>query len=235
MSLDTPFRCRAALAITALLSLPSLLTATGCDQETAPAPTPGPASTADATPPPTTEGEPLRAVVTTPTGAFTIEFRPDVAPIACANFVNLVQRRFYDGLEFYRHSPVIRQAGNPFNDDTQRWNCGYTIAPEFSPDLRFDRGGLVALVRLTDDVTSPVRPNEFFVTTKPQSERFTFKFPAFAEVVEGLDVVQRIAKGERIDSIRLVGDPTPILAPHETLVAQWNATLDTVPDPRRGR
>ena len=57
-------------------------------------------------------------------GDFTIEFRPDVAPIACASFVNLVQREFFDGLLFYRHSPVIRQAGNPFNDADVRDSTG---------------------------------------------------------------------------------------------------------------
>lgn len=220
----------ASILASAVASLSAIV---GCGDETAPPATPEGVRT-DAVATPTTSSEPLRAVVATDAGDFTIEFRPDVAPIACASFVNLVQRGFYDGLEFYRHSPVIRQAGNPFNDDERRWNCGYTIAPEFSPDLRFDRGGLVALVRVSDDDTSPVRPNEFFVTTKPQSERFTYKFPAFAEVVEGQDVVNRIVRGGRIESVRLVGDPTPILSPHASLVADWNGVLDAIRDPRQG-
>jgi peptidyl-prolyl cis-trans isomerase B (cyclophilin B) len=176
---------------------------------------------------------PVEAIVHTSDGDFRIELRPDVAPVACASFVNLVQRGFYDGLEFYRHSRVIRQAGNPWNDETRRWECGYRFMPEFSPDLRFDRGGMVALTKLADDDASPVRPNEFFVTTKPQSERFTFKYPIFAVVVDGQDVVNAMQKGARIDSIELVGDPAPLLAPYATAIASWNESLDAAPDPRR--
>ncbi len=228
-----PHRSRhRSLVVTSISMILGLVAGAGCegdagDPEALPTGT-APAATT------TMEAGPLRAVVTTASGDFTIEFRPDVAPIACASFVNLVQRKFFDGLIFYRHSPVIRQAGNPFNDANLRWNCGYTIAPEFSPDLRFDRGGLVGLTRVTDDPAAPVRPNEFFVTTKPQSERFTFKYPAFAEIIEGQDVVLRIAEGDRIDTIRLVGDPTAILSPHAEMVSVWNRMLDAAGDPRAG-
>jgi peptidyl-prolyl cis-trans isomerase B (cyclophilin B) len=175
---------------------------------------------------------PVEAIIHTSTGDFRIELRPDVAPIACANFVNLVQRGFYDGLEFYRHSRVIRQIGNPWNDEEKRWSCGYQFMPEFSPDLRFDRGGMVALTRLVDDDASPVRPNEFFVTTKPQSERFTFKYPIFGIVVDGQDVVNAMQKGARIESIELLGDPSPLITPYADAISAWNATLDRIADPR---
>ena len=231
MTIRQPFRHRSSI-VTMIVMVVGLVVGIGCDGD-AGVPDAAPTGTSPATAP-TAEAGPLRAVVSTPAGDFTIEFRPDIAPIACASFVNLVQRQFFDGLLFYRHSPVIRQAGNPFNDADVRWNCGYTIAPEFSPDLRFDRGGLVGLTRVTDDPSSPVRPNEFFVTTKPQSERFTFKYPAFAEIIEGQDVVLRIPEGERIDTIRLVGDPTAILAPHAGMVSVWNRMLDAAGDPRAG-
>lgn len=235
MKILRPLRHRSPVATSIWLIL-GLVIAGGCEQDAGTSAERSAETTAEATATagadPTTDTGPLQAVVTTPGGSFTIQFRPDVAPIACASFVNLVQRGFFDGLLFYRHSTVIRQAGNPHNDADRRWNCGYTIAPEFSPDLRFDRGGLVALVKLTDDDASPVRPNEFFVTVKPQSERFTFKFPAFAEVVDGMDVVLGIAENDRIDTIRLVGDPRSILEPHADLVASWNAALDAMPDPR---
>ncbi len=176
---------------------------------------------------------PVEAVIRTTSGDFRIELRPDVAPVACANFLNLVRRGFYDGLEFYRHSRVIRQTGNPWNDESQRWNCGYQFMPEFSPDLRFDRGGMVALTRLVDDDASPVRPNEFFVTTKPQSERFTFKFPIFAVVVDGQDVVNAMPKGTKIRTIDVVGDPEPLLTPFADAVEAWNKALDRMVDPRQ--
>lgn len=177
----------------------------------------------------TTPSGPLRAVVRTDRGDFTMELQTEAAPVSCANFVNLVQRGFFDGQSFYRHSTVIRQVGNPYETDERRWNPGYHLLPEFSPDLRYDRGGMVGLVRVADDVRAPVRANEFFVTTKPQSERFTFVYPIFGVVIEGQDVVDAIQPNERIVTIDLIGDPSSVLAPHAAQVRIWNQALDARP------
>lgn len=175
---------------------------------------------------------PLFATAETDRGTFRFNLRTDRAPISCANFVNLVQRGYFEDLSFYRHSRVIRQVGNPFNDEDERYYPGYSIAPEFAADLKFDRGGMVAMVRLGDDPTAMVRPNEFFVTTKPQSERYTFKYPIFGEVVEGQEVVVGLLKDDRIRRITIEGDPTPLLEVHADRVSGWNAALDHSPDPR---
>ena len=177
--------------------------------------------------------DPIFARVETDRGAFRFVLRTDRAPVSCANFVNLVDRGFFDGLDFYRHSTVIRQVGNPHNDENLRFAPGYTIAPEFAPDLRFDRGGLVEMPRLGEEPTAMVRANEFFVTTKPQSERFTFKYPVFGEVIEGMDVVLAIAPDETVRTITIEGDAGPLRAVHADLIAQWNRQLDAAPDPRR--
>jgi peptidyl-prolyl cis-trans isomerase B (cyclophilin B) len=221
---------RRARTLILLLTLIPWLAA--CQQES-PAPATSTTTPTAAEPTPPAAPGPVEAIVHTNSGDFRFLLRPDVAPIACANFINLVQRGFYDGLEFYRHSRVIRQTGNPLNDENQRWDCGYRFMPEFSPDLRFDRGGMVALTRLVDDDASPVRPNEFFVTTKPQSERFTFKYPIFGVVVDGQDVVNAMPKGARIESIELVGDPAPLLGSYAEAIESWNQALDRMENARR--
>lgn len=207
----------------------------GCDRgsgsEKAPPATSSEATKSDPMPSIAPQG-PIQAVVRTARGDFIIELRPDKAPVSCANFINLVQRGFFDGLPFYRHSTVIRQVGNPHGDEQMRWDPGYRIAPEFSPDLKFDRPGMVGMVRITDHVQAPVRANEFFVTTKPQSERFTFVYPIFAEVIEGQSVVDSLKKDERIVRIDIQGDPTPLLATHAELIEGWNRRLDAASDPR---
>lgn len=216
-----------ALLLTVLLA--------ACDRgsSTNPAP-PAPGTevaTSEAAPTNATQG-PIRAVVRTGQGEFIIELRPEEAPVSCANFVNLVQRGFFDGLPFYRHSTVIRQVGNPHGDESIRWDPGYRIAPEFSPKLKFDRPGMVGMVRVADDMRAPVRPHEFFVTTKPQTERFTFVYPIFAEVIEGQSVVNSLRKDENVVRIELQGDPSPLLADHADLVKEWNRRLDAAEDPR---
>ncbi len=191
-----------------------------------------PASAGSPAPPTLDDQGPIFARVETDRGVFRFVLRTDRAPVSCANFVNLVDRGFFDDLDFYRHSRVIRQVGNPHNDEDVRFSTGYTIAPEFAPDLRFDRGGLVAMSRLGDEPTAMVRPNEFFVTTKPQSERFTFKYPVFGEVVEGMDVVLAIEPDETVRSITIEGDANPLRAVHADLIEKWNASLDSARDPR---
>ena len=219
--------------------LPGLLLAatlaSACDRGSSSDPDPDATTTEPTTVQPSQANAPqgpIQAVVRTLRGDFIIELRPEAAPVSCANFVNLVNRGFFDGLPFYRHSTVIRQVGNPHGDESVRWEPGYRISPEFSPDLKFDRGGMVAMVRQADDVRAPVRPHEFFVTTKPQSERFTFVFPIFAEVIEGQSVVNDLRKDEVIVRIDLRGDPGPLLAAHADLVAEWNRRLDAAVDPR---
>ncbi|MCP4836202.1 MAG: peptidylprolyl isomerase [Phycisphaera sp.] len=203
----------------------------GCGQESSSAPESKASSTGEAEV--VGEAGPIRAVVRTRGGEFTIELRPDAAPVSCANFVNLVQRGFFDGLPFYRHSRVIRQVGNPYGDEQRPWNAGYRLTPEFSPDLKFDRAGMVGLLRSADDIRAPVRPNEFFVTTKAQSERFTFVYPIFAVVVEGQSVVDSIVKDETLVSIEIEGDPSKLLADHAEIIVEWNRRLDANDDPRK--
>lgn len=201
------------------ITLPLVLGSSGCDRvsEEAPAPIVDQSSLPIG---------PLHATIATRHGDIRIRLRPDAAPITCANFVNLVDRGFYDGLRFYQQSRVIRQVGNPYHDRDRRWSPGYTINPEFSADLRFDVGGRVAMVRETDDPAAPVRPSEFFITTKPQTERFTFTYPIFGEVVSGQDAVNRLVIDDVIERIEIEGDTGPLLARHEALVAAWSKALD---------
>ena len=210
---------------TTVLCVLATLAFVGCDRAAVPPAGPEDGSAREET----TRTGPLQAVVRTDRGAFTMELQTDAAPLSCANFVNLVQRGFFDGQSFYRHSKVIRQVGNPYASDERRWNPGYHLLPEFSPDLRYDRGGMVGLVRVADDVRAPVRPNEFFVTTKPQSERFTFVYPIFAVVIDGQDVVNAIQPDERIITIDLIGDPSTVIEPHAEQVRIWNQSLDAAP------
>lgn len=217
-------RCNIRSGVIGMIAATILLVGCG-ESSTAPMTPSAPATMAD-------QG-PLFATVETDRGSFRFKLRTDRAPISCANFVNLVQRGYFDDLSFYRHSRVIRQVGNPFNDEDERYFPGYSIAPEFAADLKFDRGGMVAMVRLGDDPTAMVRTNEFFVTTKPQSERYTFKYPIFGEVVEGQDVVIGLMKDDVVRRIIIEGDPAPLLDVHAERIAEWNESLDYSPDPRK--
>ena len=166
----------------------------------------------------------LRAVVSTDRGEFTILLRPELTPVAVANFVNLVESGFYHGKEVANANPASFSVGPARNTPN------YTITPEYTTELLFDRPGIVAWTFIDDPemvknfVPHPVR---FFVTKSEQSN-WNLTYASFGEVVDGIDVVQATQKGDWIKSIRIVGDVQACLAGHADQVAGWNAALDKV-------
>ena len=97
----------------AMLILALILALTGCRKEE-PEPLPNPIATITMA-----DGSVMR-----------FELRLDAAPNTVANFCELANKGFYDGLEFFRVVPgVFIQAGDPNNDGTG--NAGYTIQGEF--------------------------------------------------------------------------------------------------------
>ena len=174
---------------------------------------------------------PLNAIIETDHGRCVIELAQEAAPRLSANFANLVEKKFFDGLAFYRSSTVMRQAGNPYASAERHYNPGYRLLPEFSPALTFNDPGVVAMPLLRDDNMSDVRQTEFFITVKPQ-DRWTFKFPIFARVVDGLDVVRALQDGDIIHSIRLQGDPTALMQRNAQHIDTWNRAMDANPAPR---
>lgn len=180
----------------------------------------------------TTEPGPLFAIINTEKGDIKLELRTEDAPRLCANFVNLVQREFFNGLDFYRSSTVMRQTGNPWNTEAITYDPGYRLLPEFSPNLDFSTGGMVGCVLFADNNLADVRPTEFFLTVKPQ-DRWTFKYPIFGTISSGTDVVRSLQDGDTISSIRIEGDPNPLLKEQSDLVRNWNSKLDANPPGQR--
>ncbi len=179
---------------------------------------------------PTSENnqESLQAVITTDKGIVIIDLATQSTPRLAANFANLVRRKFFDGLTFYRSSTVMRQAGNPFNIEGTYYRTGYRLVPEFAADLKFDEGGVVAMPLWSDDQLAYLRATEFFITVKPQ-ERWTFKYPIFARVIEGKEVVLNLVDGSLIRTSRLKGNPAALFESHAELLDTWNAALDARP------
>jgi cyclophilin family peptidyl-prolyl cis-trans isomerase len=225
-------RLPAAFAVAATLALACLA---GCDrapQPTPPAAAPSPAPTPEPTPPPAPTARadygPLHAVFEVPWGSFRVKLATKECPRVCASFVNLVERGFYDDQLWGDFSPVVRQTG----ETSGRFDPGYSIPREFSPRLLFDRGGLLCASNTTDDATARVRPGRIFVTVKAQ-ERWNLVYCVFGEVVEGMDVVNRLTDGERLVRVRVEGDTAPMRAAYAAELKDWNAKLDAML-PRRG-
>ena len=121
------------------------------------------------------------------------ELYPEIAPNTVNNFLSLVQKKFYDGLIFHR---VIRgfmiQGGDP--EGTGCGGPGYSIKGEFS------QNGVENNLKHTEGVLSMARsmaPNsagsQFFIMHKT-SPHLDGSYAAFGKVIEGMDVVNKIAE-----------------------------------------
>ncbi len=120
------------------------------------------------------------------------ELYPEIAPNSVNNFISLINKKFYDGLIFHR---VIRgfmiQGGCP--DGTGMGDPGYSIKGEFS------QNGFNNPLKHTEGVLSMARaqdPNsagsQFFIMHKT-SPHLDGAYAAFGKVIEGMEVVNKIA------------------------------------------
>jgi cyclophilin family peptidyl-prolyl cis-trans isomerase len=112
------------------------------------------------------------------------------APLACTNFLQLANQGFYDGLDFHRViADFVVQGGDPRGDG---WGGpGYTIRDEVGR-LRYERGVLGMALSGPDTAGS-----QFFITLARQPH-LDGVYTAFGEVVEGVEILDQIAKGDRI-------------------------------------
>lgn len=126
-----------------------------------------------------------------------IEFREDAAPETVANFKELVNRHYYDGMRFHRIFPDrLVQTGDPKSrhGESERSGTGgpgYTVPSEIR--LKHDKGS-VAASRLPDAInpTKASNGSQFYVCLEPLPE-LNGQYTVFGRVTEGLDVLQAIS------------------------------------------
>ena len=164
----------------------------------------------------------IQAVIETSQGDIRFELFPDQAPRTVANFVNLAQRGFYDGLTFHRViDDFMIQGGCPHGRGTG--GPGYKFADEFDPSLRHDRAGRLSMANAGPDSNG----SQFFITHVP-TPWLDDAHSIFGQVRDDADqaVVNRISRGDTITTVRISGDADALLEEQAESVAGWNAVLD---------
>ena len=147
----------------------------------------------------------LRARIETNHGVMVAKLFEKRVPNTVANFAGLargkkpfldqksgdwVKRRFYDGLTFHRvMARFMIQGGDPRGDGTG--GPGYKFADELYPTLKHDRPGILSMANAGPNTNG----SQFFITEVP-TPHLDGRHAVFGELVEGLDVVRRIARVE---------------------------------------
>lgn len=148
----------------------------------------------------------LYAVFETTRGRIVCRLFPEKAPETVKNFVGLAngtkrwyddkkkawaERRYYDGLTFHRVIPdFMIQGGDQLG--TGMGNIGYTFKDEFSPALRFDKPGRLAMANAGPSTNGA----QFFITVAP-TPHLKDHHTIFGEVVKGQDVADAISQVAR--------------------------------------
>ena len=140
---------------------------------------------------------PTKVKLTTTLGEFTIQLNSEKAPLSSENFLTYVKQGFYDGTIFHRIIPGFMAQGGGFD---AKFNQKQTLAPiknEADKGLVNARG-TVAMARTNDPNSATA---QFFVNYKDNTflnhtgkNASGWGYAVFAEVVEGMDVVDAMAK-----------------------------------------
>lgn len=154
----------------------------------------------------------LYAKMTTSKGVVILKLEYEKAPLTVCNFVGLAEGtipssrtgRYYDGLAFHRVEPgFVIQGGDPLSADADPANDGtggpgYSFADEFDPSLRHDAAGVLSMANAGPETNG----SQFFITLAA-TPWLDDMHSVFGRVVAGMDVVTKIAAGDRIEKVEI--------------------------------
>jgi peptidyl-prolyl cis-trans isomerase B (cyclophilin B) len=132
------------------------------------------------------------ALIETNFGNIKIKLLPEIAPETVRNFITLTKSSFYDGTLFHRVIPKFMiQGGDPNTKESNKsvWGQGgpgYNLKAEFNS--RSHLRGIVSMARSTDPDSAG---SQFFIVTS-DSTFLDRQYTVFAEVVEGLEIADKI-------------------------------------------
>ena len=140
--------------------------------------------------------------IATNKGEITVELYEDKAPITAGNFLDLVNRGFYDGLSFHRYEPgFVIQGGDPKGNGSggfidPQTGRERTIKLELSGDLKHGDAGALAMAR----TQVPDSASSQFYITLGRADFLDNQYAVFGRVVDGMDTVKTLRAGDKMHS-----------------------------------
>ena len=136
------------------------------------------------------------ATINTSKGEMKVQFYTADAPNTVANFIKLSKDGFYDGLTFHRVIPnFVIQGGCP--DGTGAGGPGYTIKCELDGDNQYHDRGVLSMAHAGRDTGG----SQFFIChNRENTQHLDRQHTCFGKVVEGLEVIDQIEAGDKINT-----------------------------------
>lgn len=160
----------------------------------------------------------LRALIDTSKGEILVELNTKAAPTTVANFVNLAQRGFYDGLTFHRFERnFMVQGGDPLGNGTG--GPGYQFSGEII--LKHNQPGIISMAN-----SGPGTDGSQFFLTHLATPHLDGLHSVFGKLLQGQAVVNQIRRKDVISSITIEGDPSELFRRRQAQLEEWNRTLD---------
>lgn len=141
----------------------------------------------------------MKATMVTEKGTMVIELFDDDAPGTVANFVKLARSGFYNGLTFHRVIPdFVVQGGCPRGDGTG--GPGYTIKCETDGKKQYHDRGVLSMAHAGRNTGG----SQFFIChNRRNTAHLDGKHTVFGKVIENVDVIDNIRRGDKIISIEI--------------------------------
>ena len=162
------------------------------------------------TAPKSNPGEGIFATISTTKGDIVLSLEYVKAPVTVANFISLAEGKnpnvkveklkgkpFYDGLKFHRViNDFMIQGGDPEGNGSG--GPGFSFKDEFTEDLKFEKGGVVAMAN-----SGPATNGSQFFITHKETPWLNGKHTIFGHVVSGMDNVNKIVQDDIMTKITI--------------------------------
>ncbi|NQU33963.1 MAG: peptidylprolyl isomerase [Bacteroidetes bacterium] len=141
------------------------------------------------------------AEIHTAKGVMKVEFYEKDAPKTVENFIRLAEKGYYNGLNFHRVIPdFVIQGGCP--DGTGAGGPGYSIDCELDGDNQYHDRGVLSMAHAGRNTGG----SQFFVChSRSNTAHLDRNHTCFGKVIEGVDIVDDIREGDKIEKIVIVG------------------------------
>ena len=161
----------------------------------------------------------IRILLKTSRGAIEATLFASKVPMTTANFLNLAQTGYYNGVTFHRViANFMIQGGDPTGSGMG--GPGYRFADEIDRSIKHSKPGVFSMANAGPGTNG----SQFFITHVP-CPHLDGKHAVFGEVTKGQDVVNAIAKGDKIEAIEVLDSTEELFTAQKINIALWNSAL----------